>query len=158
MATKVKRELLPRANELNAVVRCIGIGTASRARSFCDELEFPSENLFADPDNACYDALQLRFGVLETFFSIHTPFAFKKRIEDDGMATLRELLPRWKPWLPPKQKQALNQGGCVVLEGRKRVLLMHRDRSTGDHVVFSEVFRAIETRSMGGTEDDDGRR
>ena len=57
-----------------------------------------------------------------------------------------------------KQKQALNQGGCVVIEGRKRVLLMHRDRSTGDHVAFSEVFKAIETRSMGGTEDDDGRR
>ena len=72
-----------------------------------------------------------------------TPFAMRRRIEEDGMSTLRELLPRWKPWLPPRQRQALNQGGCVVLEGRRRVLLFHRDRSTGDHVAFPEILEAL---------------
>jgi hypothetical protein len=29
---------------------------------------------------------------------------------------------KWKPWLPPKANQGLQQGGCVVFKGRDAAL------------------------------------
>ena len=151
----MNRELLPLVSEWNAspsdqspspqvVLYCIGIGTPERAVDFCSETGYPAQHLLADPENICYDRLSLRFGVRETFFSINTPFAMRKRIFDDGAATLREVLSRWKPWLPPKQKQTFNQGGCIVIQD-KTTFLVHKDEATGDHVDFNDVIKVVQS-------------
>lgn len=49
-----------------------------------------------DPENAVYDDLDLNRGVMETFFSISTPFAFLDRFtKKDGMKDLMEVLSKW---------------------------------------------------------------
>lgn len=153
----MNRELLPLVSQWNSasaastsvdgskvVAYCIGIGTPERAVDFCSEVGFPASSLLADPTNACYDKLALRFGIAETFFSFQTPLSMRQRLLDNGAATLREIMPRWKPWLPPKQKQALNQGGTFVIKDGK-TFLAHYDEATGDHVDFKKVIHVIES-------------
>jgi len=55
----------------------VSIGTPERGKDFARENEFPAENLYADPDNVCYDALQFYAGARRTFFDVSTPFSFK---------------------------------------------------------------------------------
>ena len=43
-------------------------------------------------------------GWSRTFFRVETPFSIKERIEGDGAADLREVLPRWKPCERPELK------------------------------------------------------
>ena len=144
----MRDEILPYVAELDTsstrrvVIAAVGIGTAERAREFCVENNFPNDILYADPENVCYDGLRLNKGITRTFFSVATPFAIRRRIEDDGAALLRDILPRWKPWLPPKQRQALNQGGVFVLRGTT-ACLAHYDQATGDHVEMRVLMDAI---------------
>lgn len=64
-------------------------------------------------ENATYDALGLLHGVSVTFLDIQTPLAFKKRIEEGNMGDLADIMPRWKPWIPPKNDQAFQQVGAI---------------------------------------------
>lgn len=41
-------------------------------------------------------------------------------------------------WLPPRQDQALNQGGMYIFEGQK-VLFSHKDPATGAHADLQQV-------------------
>lgn len=52
------------------------------------------------------------------------------------------MLRRWKPWLPPKQSQAVLQGGAVCFDGRETVFL-HRDPATGAHADFEAALEAL---------------
>lgn len=124
----------------------VSIGTAERAKDFVAETGFPAENLYADPTNACYDALKFRKSVGDTFFNIATPYAILDRVTKDGAADLRDVLPRWKPWLPPKQDQGLNQGGLFVFEGSE-VLLEHYDEATGAHCDPERILGALGLRA-----------
>jgi hypothetical protein len=74
------------------------------------------------------------------FYAIpQTPMALLKRAQKQGgMADLRELLPRWKPWQPPKLDQALQQGGIFVFDG-DRVAYSHYDQATGAHADMGGV-------------------
>ena len=83
----------------------VGIGTAERAREFCEHVGFPAANLYADPENEAYTALGLKKGVQTTFFTIDTPLAILKRARQDGASDLIAATSRWKPWLPPKSDQ-----------------------------------------------------
>jgi len=87
---------------------------------------------YCDPDNAAYDALGLKKGVGATFFTIDTPLAILARAQKDNAKDLLEATKRWKPWLPPKSDQGLQQGGAFVFEGEK-LLFQHYDASTGAH-------------------------
>lgn len=40
----------------------------------------------------------------------------------DGARDLTQVMKKWKPWLPPKANQGLQQGGCVVFKGRDAAL------------------------------------
>ena len=51
------------------------------------------------------------------------------------------MLRRWKPWLPPKQSQAVLQGGAVCFDGRETVFL-HRDPATGAHADFEAALES----------------
>ena len=59
----------PKLARAGIVLVAIGIGTPERAQEFCELTGFPAAQLLADPDNVCYDALQLNKGAITTFFS-----------------------------------------------------------------------------------------
>lgn len=71
---------------------------------------FPAENLFVDPENATYNALGLVKGVAQTFFSINTPLAIKRRMDEARTGDLADIMSRWQPWIPPKQDQVRGRG------------------------------------------------
>mmetsp|Transcript_17611 Transcript_17611/g.45197 ORF Transcript_17611/g.45197 Transcript_17611/m.45197 type:complete len:151 (+) Transcript_17611:208-660(+) len=141
LAATIVREALPTFQEADIALCCVGIGTAERASEFCDHVGFPRELLFADPDNAGYSALGLNKGVGTTFFTIDTPLSILARAQKDGAADLIEATKRWKPWLPPKSEQGLQQGGAFVFEG-STLLFGHYDPSTGAHVELEDVLNA----------------
>lgn len=141
LAQILAREALPQLQPANVDLIAVGIGTAERAREFCDHVGFPEDNLFADPDNEGYTALGLNKGVGTTFFTIDTPLSILARAQRDGAEDLIAATSRWKPWLPPKSDQGLQQGGAFVFEGEK-LLFGHYDPSTGAHADLEEVLSA----------------
>lgn len=130
--------MLPQLNEAGVKLVCIGIGTGARGVEFCDHVGFPKENMFADPENAAYEVLDLAKNVQQTFFDVNTPYAILERIQKDGAKDLTAALSRWKPWIPPKLDQGLQQGGAFVFRG-KDMVFGHRDPSTGAHVDLAKV-------------------
>lgn len=141
MAIQLRRDAQPALEENGIKLLCVSIGTPARAKDFVAETKFPAELLFADPENVCYNALRLHKGWGRTFFTVNTPFSIKDRITKDGASDLCDVLPRWKPWLPPKSDQGLQQGGTFVFEGRKAVF-EHYDEATGAHADLADVLRA----------------
>ncbi|GAB5367469.1 hypothetical protein AAMO2058_001232800 [Amorphochlora amoebiformis] len=141
LAKQVERDVLPILKENGIKLIAVGIGTGERAKEFCAHIPFPEENLFADPENACYTALGLKKGVATTFFRPETPFAILARANKDGAKDLLEATKRWKPWIPPKLDQGLQQGGTFVFKGDEQ-LFEHFDPSTGAHANLDDVLSA----------------
>ena len=112
----------------------VGIGTSEKAKLVASHVGYSSTNLLADPDNVLYDALALNAGLQRTFFNPATPYAILDRLTSNGMSDLNNVLGRWGDAfiIPPKQKQALNQGGLFVFDGDDSVFV-HYDASTGAH-------------------------
>ena len=121
----------------------VSIGTPEKLALFHQEMDFPLDALYADADSACYQALDLYKSVRRTFFDPATPLSMLRRIQSEGMGDLADIMPRWKPWIPPKQDQAFQQGGMLVFKGEEAVFF-HRDQATGDHASFEEVLRAVQ--------------
>mmetsp|Transcript_27824 Transcript_27824/g.42109 ORF Transcript_27824/g.42109 Transcript_27824/m.42109 type:complete len:136 (+) Transcript_27824:558-965(+) len=128
----------------------ISIGLPEKGKQLISHLNLNhgEDYLFVDPENALYDALDLNFGIKETFFSPATPFAFLDRFtKPNGMKDLNEVLSKWINggfYRPPKQSQAFNQGGTFVLNGETTVFA-HYDESTGAHAKVEDVLKlAIE--------------
>mmetsp|Transcript_18632 Transcript_18632/g.52061 ORF Transcript_18632/g.52061 Transcript_18632/m.52061 type:complete len:116 (+) Transcript_18632:562-909(+) len=105
---------------------------------FAEETGLDPAVIFADPDNVTYDALGFYKGLARTFFNPATPFSINQRLLKDGGADLKEILPRWKPWIPPKLEQGLQQGGMLIFQG-KECLYSHYDESTGAHADLEDV-------------------
>lgn len=120
----------------------VGIGTAERAKEFCQLTGFPESQLFADPENACYDALQLNKGALTTFLRPETPLALAQRAISGETADLKEAMSTWKAWIPPKLEQGLQQGGVFAFEGTQTIF-QHYDVSTGAHADLLAVMQAV---------------
>ena len=112
----------------------MGIGTSEKGRLVADHVGYAPSKLLADPDNVLYDALQLNSGLQRTFFNPSTPYAILDRLTSNKMGDLNAVLGRWKDAfiIPPKQAQALNQGGLFVFDGDDSVFV-HYDASTGAH-------------------------
>ena len=112
----------------------VGIGTSEKAQLVANHVGYSSTNLLADPDNILYDALSLNSGLQRTFFNPATPYAILDRLTSRKMGDLNAVLGRWGDAfiIPPKQKQALNQGGLFVFDGADSVFV-HYDASTGAH-------------------------
>lgn len=132
----------------------VSIGTKERGLEFVEKTEFPADRLIADPTSACYEALGLKSGIRETFFSYDTPSAIWKDIKSGRINTLRnEVMPAWIEsqkkgiWNPPEQKQALQQGGMAVFYGKDMVYLW-KDPATGAHADFDTVLD-IATKDLG---------
>ena len=112
----------------------VGIGTSEKAKLVANHVGYSSDKLFADPDNVLYDALQLNSGLQRTFFNPATPYAILDRLTSQKMGDLNTVLGKWKDAfiIPPKQSQALNQGGLFVFDGDDSAFV-HYDASTGAH-------------------------
>jgi hypothetical protein len=54
------------------------------------------------------------------------------------MGDLKDVMSRWKPWVPPKQDQAFQQGGMFVFKGNQCVWC-HYDKATGAHADLAQV-------------------
>jgi hypothetical protein len=108
-ATILHRELAPALTEMDCKLLVVSIGTAARAKEFVAETGFPLEQLYADPDNQTYDRIGFYKGLARTFFNPATPLSIKARADKDGAKDLTEVMKRWKPWLPPKANQGLQQ-------------------------------------------------
>ena len=141
LAATLDREARPRLEENGVQLLVVGIGTLETARKFTEHVPFPPELLLADPDNAAYSALELKKGVAATFFNPETPLSILRRAQQDGAADLLDATGRWRPWLPPKNDQGLQQGGAFVFEG-STTLYSHYDPSTGAHADLEDVLRA----------------
>ena len=141
LAAQIARDVQPRLSDAGVATKCVGIGTLETAQKFCDHVSFPRELLYADPENAGYDALGLKKGVGETFFTVDTPFAILKRAQKDGATDLIKATANWKPWLPPKSDQGLQQGGMFVFEGQVQAF-EHYDPSTGAHADLNSIVAA----------------
>ena len=112
----------------------VGIGTSEKAKLVADHVGYSTDKLLADPDNVLYDALALNSGLQRTFFNPATPYAILDRLTSRKMSDLNDVLGRWGDAfiIPPKQSQALNQGGLFVFDGDSSVFV-HYDASTGAH-------------------------
>ena len=141
LAGTLARDVLPALQQRDVRMLCVGIGTLETARSFCEHVQFPPQLLFADAENEAYSALGLEKGLATTFFSVETPFAILKRLQKDGAKDLLDATARWRPWLPPKSDQGLQQGGAFVFEGDV-LRFAHNDPSTGAHADLDAVVNA----------------
>jgi len=120
----------------------VGIGTSLVGKELVKHLELnESENIvFADPENALHDALDLNRGIVNTFFNPATAFAMRDRIFGGGMNELNEVLAKWKDafYIPPKRNQAFNMGATLIFRGNE-TLFAHLDASPGDHADTQRV-------------------
>jgi len=108
---------------------------------FCDLTSFPPSNLYADPTNAVYTALNLEKSVQALFFSPKTPLSLANRVLQGRFGDLAESLAGWKVWIPPKLSQGLQQGGVLVFEG-KTAVFQHKDMGTGAFADLQDVLDA----------------
>jgi hypothetical protein len=111
----------------------VGIGTYDRSLEFCKLTGFPQEFLYSDANNALYDALDLlKSSPVQLITDAKTPLAIAKRFKDGKGGFLLEALKTWKPWIPPKLDQGLQQGGAFVFNG-ETTSYGRKDPATGDH-------------------------
>lgn len=107
-------------------------------------LEIPNgeEYIFADPENALYDDLDLNRGVATTFLSPATPVAIRDRLLSGDTKELGEVLQKWSKavYIPPKREQAFNQGGTFIFRGND-TLYAHYDEATGAHADINYVIK-----------------
>lgn len=141
LAAQIQQQVKPALDQKQIALVCVGIGTPERAKEFCAHVGFPEENLYADPENGCYDALALYKGVQRTFFTADTPLSIAARLQKDGAQELVKATARWKPWIPPKLDQGLQQGGLFVFDG-PQLKFSHYDPSTGAHANLDDVLNA----------------
>lgn len=139
----IAREIVPiiqtREDKLRLV--CIGIGTHERSKEFAGHVGFPDKYLYADPNNAVYDALELiKSSPTQLFFDTRTPLSLGKRIKKGKTDDLRAALANWKPWIPPKLDQGFQQGGAFVFDG-ETTLFGRKDPATGDHADLNELIQ-----------------
>lgn len=116
----------------------VSIGTWERSKDFVKVTGFPAELLLVDPETSTYDALGLNKGLKETFLSWETPQAIKRRMDSGATQDLQDVMKVWQPWQPPRNDQALNQGGMFIFEG-PRCVYAHFDKATGDHADLAQV-------------------
>ena len=119
---------------------CVGIGTRDAAEAVATHVGYDPRYLLADPENALYDVLGLNAGVGRTFFNPATPYAILDRLTSGTARDLGDVLGKWLPStgsqgaviIPPKQRQAFNQGGMFVFDGVQSKFV-HYDAATGAH-------------------------
>ncbi len=130
------------------------IATPQKAHHVLTDLNLPTNFVYVDPEASIHKTLNLHDSFANTFLSPYTPLSISKRIFNDPLnplsgfraekSPLPSVLSKWIPSgravIPPKQKQAFNQGGVFVFSPVGRELVFaHADRATGDHADIDDV-------------------
>lgn len=71
---------------------------------------------------------------LQMLLDPRTPLSIARRFTDSRVGSgndLKEAIQVWKPWIPPKLDQGLQQGGAFVFEGYSNILFARKDPATG---------------------------
>lgn len=128
---------LLQANGMNLIL--VSVGTPEKAKLLLDHLDV-TINLYVDPTNAAYDALDLRRGIDRTFGNINTPLAFLDRWKRQDTGNLQEVLQKWFNafYIPPERDQAFLQGGTFIFRNGTTVYA-HYDPSTAAHASLERV-------------------
>ncbi|GAX72876.1 hypothetical protein CEUSTIGMA_g331.t1 [Chlamydomonas eustigma] len=146
LATQLQRDVKPKLDEIGVKLLMVSIGTPERSKDFVARTGFPASNLYLDPENITYDALQLKNTVQDTFFNVATPLSIAKRFAEGKSGDLMDILDGWQPWMTPKgPTQALQQGGMYVFQGQ-RMVFSYQDKATGDHADIEQIMAVA--RSM----------
>ncbi|KAF8065706.1 hypothetical protein HT031_002766 [Scenedesmus sp. PABB004] len=139
LAIQLRRDLLPALDSVGVKLFLVSIGTLERSAQFAEATGFPRDRLLADPESCTYEALGLVRGVRQTFFGTETALSFLARMRTPGgMDDIRDVLTRWQVILPPRQEQALQQGGLFVFDG-PALVFSHYDQATGAHADLGQV-------------------
>lgn len=126
----------------------VSVGTKERGIEFSELTEFPASQLLADPENVLYDAVGFIRTIQNTFFDVRTPLAiFGRALKKDRGGDLVQATLNWKPWIPPKGEQALQQGGVLVFKG-KTCVFKRVDPATGNHLDLDELIRIAREASL----------
>lgn len=144
----------PELDAAGVLLVVVGVGTPDSAKQFAAALPFPEEALYVDPERAAYKALALHGdldgtegiffdpkvveGVRRLFFTKITG----EKIKERGTEGIKAAMKNYKPLMPPKSIDSVQQGGTVVFRGHE-VVYMRRDEATADHAPTEEVMEAI---------------
>nr|KJB71158.1 hypothetical protein B456_011G108500 [Gossypium raimondii] len=99
-----------------------------------NEVPFPMDSLYADPERKAYDVLGLYYGLGRTFFNPASAKVFsrldkvKKAMENYTIKAT-----------PDDTSSVLQQGGMFVFKG-KQLLYARKDEGTGDHAPLDDIF------------------
>ena len=74
----------------------VTIGTAERGLEFAELTGYPADSLLADPENVTYEALQLKKGVVDTFFNIEVGHPINLSNHMANIVEVGEASPRLK--------------------------------------------------------------
>jgi hypothetical protein len=131
------------ADVKNIKLVCVGIGTHDRSQEFAELTQFPLEYLYSDASNSLYDSLELvKSNPLQLMTDPRTPIAIARRFTEKRGGNLVEALRTWKPFIPPKLEQGLQQGGAFVFSGEQTVY-GRKDPATGDHADLDTLLRLV---------------
>lgn len=135
--------MIPELDPYGVKLFLVSIGTPERGVEFSELTGFPQDRLIADPENALYDKLGFYRNVQRTFFDVRTPLSIFGRVfRKDRGGDLVEATMKWKPWIPPRGEQALQQGGVLVFNGQE-CTFKHFDQSTGNHLDLQELIQMV---------------
>ncbi|CAA0829082.1 Thioredoxin superfamily protein [Striga hermonthica] len=97
------------------------------------QLPFPLDSLYCDPDRKAYDVLGLYYGLGRTFFNPASVKVFS-RFED-----LKKAMKNYTIRATPDDRSSvLQQGGMFVFKG-KQLLYARKDEGTGDHAPLDDI-------------------
>lgn len=139
LARQLQQDIIPELDQCDVKLFLASIGTPERGIDFANLTGFPQDRLLADPENVLYTSLEMKTG-LSTFFSTRGSEVISAKVRDEGKDKMRASLKRYKPYLPPKLGQVLQQGGCLIFNGKSCVYEWY-DATPGDHVDFDVVFK-----------------
>ena len=147
-------KMKPELDAAGVLLVVVGVGTPDSAKQFAEALPFPEENLFVDPERKAYSALSFHGdldgtegiffdpkvveGVRRLFFTKITG----EKIKERGTEGIKEAMKNYKPLMPPKSIDSVQQGGTAVFHGSKMVYL-RADEATADHAPKEEVMGAV---------------
>ncbi|CAK9208083.1 unnamed protein product [Sphagnum troendelagicum] len=130
------RDAKPKFDAAGFKLITIGVGPPSKARNLAENLPFPIECLYADPDRKAYDALGLYHGVARTWLNPASMQIFGR------LDKVAKAVKGWNSGVMPDDSSAtLQQGGVYVFDG-SRLLYARKDESTGDHSKIDDILKS----------------
>eukprot|EP01025_Chloroclados_australasicus_P016178 TRINITY_DN17_c0_g2_i1.p3 TRINITY_DN17_c0_g2~~TRINITY_DN17_c0_g2_i1.p3 ORF type:complete len:143 (-),score=18.59 TRINITY_DN17_c0_g2_i1:459-887(-) len=134
----MNRDLLPKLTDLNVKLFFVGIGPRTNAIKFAEGINFPQDILFADPEAACYAALQTNSG----FEFLPLIQSMTNKLFKDKFKNFKEVLKGYQLSTPNKVQQVTIQGSLWVVKGEETKWLWY-DKSVGDHADFEEIMMTV---------------